>query len=257
MVDEPVEIIGPDGHRIRGILKQPENPETHPKFPVMMIMCHGFPHNTYTAHDNILERLSNICSRIGVASLRFDFRGCGISDGDIKNFTIESAMEDLFFVRGWASEKGFKRQMFTSEGFGAVPAIMSADKQIESLTLLWPVLSGFDFSVRNFDADKFEDKFHQEELLNIKGTSIGSQLLKELYELDLTPMLQNVVMPSLIFHGEQDEVAPHDFLDLARAWFRNRRIEITTFHDGIHGLPSSTHRKYMYFHYKEFIEKYL
>lgn len=257
MVEEPVEIIGADGWRIRGILKRPENHESAPQFPVMMIMCHGFPDASYKAHDNIFERLSNICSRIGVASLRFDFRGCGKSEGEISNFTITSALEDLFLIRSWARDKGFERQMLTAEGLASVPAILSLDQHIESLTLLWPVLSTYDFSVRNFDADKLQKEASPKSLLTVNGTAIGSQLLQELFDLDLTPRLQNVVMPSLIFHGEQDQVTPYEFLDLARSWFRNRRIEITTFYGGIHGLPEQTHRKYMYFHYKEFVEKYL
>lgn len=57
-------------------------------------------------------------------------------------------------------------------------------------------------------------------------------------------------------HGAQDKVSPIEQLDMFRACAGHRRVEITSFQDGTHGLPQENHRKSMFFHIRQFIEKY-
>ena len=63
-------------------------------------------------------------------------------------------------------------------------------------------------------------------------------------------------MPTLILQGVRDEITPIETLDLARGHIRSKRLEITTFHDGEHGLHKLNHRKSMFFHITQFIEKF-
>ena len=107
-------------------------------------------------------------------------------------------------------------------------------------------------SARKILAKRIETKA----ILNMKGNRIGIQLLKDLKKTNLIYALNEVFMPTLIMHGAQDKTIPVEQLDIAREHMRSKRIEITTFHDGKEGLQQLNHRKALFHHVMEFIEKY-
>ncbi len=59
-----------------------------------VVLCiHGFE-RTATAEPKS-KRLSDELSEKNISSFRFDFSGCGLSDGDFKDMTVEKLVEDL------------------------------------------------------------------------------------------------------------------------------------------------------------------
>ena len=86
---------------------------------------------------------------------------------------------------------------------------------------------------------------------------IGITFLEELEKIDLIYALREIHAPALIMHGVRDKKIPVSCLDLARAHMRSKRIEITTFHDGEEGLTQLNHRKAMFYHIQQFVEKYI
>lgn len=247
MSAEKITLETPEGHILRGLYNHTA-PAAHDMDASiemvdapLMIMAHGFPNAHMQAHNNLFGRLDNICRNANIHSLRFDFCGSGTSDGKAEEFTLAQACANMELVIALAREKGYKRIMMTAEGLGTIPAIMTLPLDSYALALLWPVLDGKDYM----------------EKILAEGAHIGPGLRAELDTLDLAPILGRVKAPTLILQGALDERVSIEHLDLARAWFRNRRIEITTYHDGTHGLPKDNHRKFLYYHYQQFLQKYV
>ena len=247
MSAEKITLETPEGHILRGLYSHTapaENEFDHPVEMVdvpLMIMAHGFPHSHMQAHKDLFGRLDNICRNVGIHTLRFDFCGSGTSDGKAEDFTLAQACANMELALTFAQEAGYKRIMMTAEGLGAIPAIRMFPATSHALALLWPVLDTRDYA---------------QTLVNEKA-AVSDELMAELNSFDIAPILGRIKAPTLILQGALDERVPIEHLDLARAWLRNRRIEITTYHDGTHALPKDNHRKFLYYHYQQFLRKYV
>jgi pimeloyl-ACP methyl ester carboxylesterase len=79
------------GQTVRGMLHLPE---AAPGPVPAVIWVHGFRGNRAEAHRSFVDGARRLAAR-GIASFRFDFRGCGESDGDFVDLTISSMLEDL------------------------------------------------------------------------------------------------------------------------------------------------------------------
>lgn len=257
MKQHPLELICPNGDIIRGFHQEPFSVSSSSKEPVVMIFCHGFPSSDMDNHDQLFLKLQNTCAQLGIHSVRFDFRGCGTSDVAQEDFTLHSAMEDLDVIANWTEQQKFPRIMITTEGLGFAPALISLSEVAEAGVFFWPVFDPHEYAVRNMNAEAHKDRFSEGGYFESDHGNIGIPLVKELYEIDLVPVMNQVKFPCLIQHGVEDDVIPIDGIDMAKAHFRNRRIEITTYQDGKHGLMKENHRKYVMYHYEQFIEKYL
>lgn len=59
-----------------------------------VIFCHGFTGNRFESR-RIFTKLSARLAGAGVWTFRFDHRGCGDSEGDFADFTVDGMLEDL------------------------------------------------------------------------------------------------------------------------------------------------------------------
>lgn len=255
---EPIEIEITAEEALRGVFCDAHSSGRRPPDASLMIFCHGFPGSDSESHHRLFPKLHNICSKLKLSSVSFDFRGCGKSDGAAEDFTINQATQDLRQVLSWSEEQGYKRLMICAEGLGSLPVLMCLpDFPVKLLCFFWPVFDAKQYAIQNLEAEDHKPYFEDGGFIEIDNLKVGIPLIKELYELELTSLLKNVIMPCMIQHGAQDSYIPIEHLDLARAYFRNRRIELTTFQDGQHGLPQENHRRYVYYHFQQFVGKYL
>jgi alpha/beta superfamily hydrolase len=66
----------------------------------LVVMCHGLGGDKVGRH-RFFVRLSEELAARGVASLRFDFEGCGDSEGDFLSMTIDRWTQNLVDVLRW------------------------------------------------------------------------------------------------------------------------------------------------------------
>lgn len=78
------------GQKIRGMIHLPE--DSNKKYPGV-ILLHGFTGNRYEPFF-MFVRFSRYLARKGIASLRFDFRGSGESEGEFEEMTVSSEISD-------------------------------------------------------------------------------------------------------------------------------------------------------------------
>ena len=190
----------------------------------------------------------------GLQTVRFDFRGCGQSEGSKENFTVETASEDLQNMFKWARAQGYERFGIIAEGLGATLAFSNLDKDVSFIVLAWPLL----------DPNMVYDSLLQEDLRKVDHTNtngehakiVTSKFLASLKNKDFKDAISSVNVPMLVFHGQKDKLVPISQLELLRQHFKGPRVEITTFEDGGHGLIDISHRRMMHYHIKCFSDRY-
>lgn len=241
---------------ITGLHRTPTELSTKALDETLVIMSHGYPGNK-SGHNDLFGDVEFILADKGYHSLRFDYRGCGESNGREQDFTIGGACEDFQNVLFWAKSNNYKRFVYVGEGIGASLAIMNHDLDVSCYILLWPALDFQEYREYALDAQTLSDAEKKQGFIERDQARIGLTLLDEMDKTDITYALKEIHVPTLIMHGARDKKIPMGCLDMARAHMRSKRIEITSFHDGEHGLTKLNHRKAMFYHIQQFIEKYV
>ena len=231
---------------LRGALNVPDDFKSlSDELPALNIMVHHYPGNRH-GHSQFFDLLENELANDGKHCLRFDFRGCGQSQGEAQNFSIRRARSDLLAVIDWAYKHGYTRIILIGEGLGATVAMLShSDEDDQDIStsgyiLLWPLLD------LPFSADQIYKS----------DDGIESPLYDDLMHIDLPNTLKTIREPMQVMHGTHDEISPIDRLDFLRAYSASKRLDITSFQGGVHGLIKDSERSAIAFHIKGFIDKY-
>lgn len=234
---------------------RPEERSTLKLDQLLIVMVHGFPGNK-ESHENAFKDLEHLISHKNYHTLRFDFRGCGESDGREEDFSLKSASEDLDHVFSWARKQGYKRFIIVAEGLGAPLSIKSAPEETECFVFLWPMLDLPLIAKKVFKVDDIDDEWKKAGYILMEPHRIGVPFLKALSKTNITSILEKLDKPLMVMHGARDDVTPIEQIELIRKHVQSRRVEITSFQDGTHGLPQRNHRQTMFYHIMQFIEKY-
>jgi uncharacterized protein len=64
-----------------------------------IVLCHPHPQYGGSMRDAVLDTIAAVADRLGMAQLRFNFRGVGASDGSFDRGVGE--VDDLLFVLDW------------------------------------------------------------------------------------------------------------------------------------------------------------
>ncbi|MFK7840457.1 MAG: alpha/beta fold hydrolase [Bdellovibrionales bacterium] len=249
-------IITLDGNKhIAALYGQPFQATSNERRTKLVIMAHGFP-GDHNAHDNLYGDLESLLNDAGFHTLRFDFFGCGQSSGTSKDFSLQTVKASFDVLKEWAEHNGYKEFVFVSDGLGSVFSILNTDDRLNCQIMLWP---GFDpqyLAKSLFQKDAPSQKSLERGYICDGKYNISLSFIDSLSKLKIVPYLKHQTMPVLIMHGAQDDLFPIKHLDIAKRNMSSKRIEITSFHDGGHGLPALNHRQSMFFHITQFIEKY-
>ena len=222
---------------------------------LLILMLHGFPGDK-AGNNGLFIEAENMLNEKGFHTLRFDFRGCGDSHGESDNFTLASAGEDFRDILGWAKKKAYKRFIVIGEGLGATIGLINQPEDLECTVLLWPILDLPHAANVIFDAAEISRKEQRDEYIERNNIRISTRLIEELKMQDIAFPIRTFKKPMLVMHGSKDAVSPIASLELLRDHTEARRVEITNFQDGVHGLTDPAHRKMMFYHMAQFVEKY-
>lgn len=254
-MSDTLEIQISENHTLRGIHKKPKKDAIINMKHKLILMLHDFPGDK-SNHNDLYGDLESILNKKGFHTLRFDFTGCGESDGDQQNFDLTTARQDMEAVKIWASENGYRELSYISEGLGSTCALLNMEINVKCQVMMWPGLNPPALAKHLFNADTIEDEWKKIGYTLQDGERIGINFINALSHTNLSPYFRDIVMPVLILHGSADERFPIDDLNLIRNRASSKRIEITTFHDAGYGLPDAEHRESMFFHIGQFLEKF-
>lgn len=86
------------GHALRGIVTLPGAEGAYP----CVVMLHGFG-GSATGHRCLNVNMARSLARAGIACVRFDFYGCGESDGEFSDMLFDGLLSDAADIFAWAS----------------------------------------------------------------------------------------------------------------------------------------------------------
>lgn len=195
-----------EGQKLFGILHRP----LEVKNPPIVVMCHGF--GGHKAGDfRVYLKESEMLSECGIASFRFDFRGCGDSEGHWIDMTIGREVSDA--LAALKTVEGFpnidkKRIGMLGKSLGGLVAVLAAEKykNIKSLALWAPA----------FHAEQWRELWHviqspettdeqRAEIMQFEGMRANEKFLREFFELRLGEhLVQLHEIPMLHIHGVKD-----------------------------------------------------
>lgn len=179
-----------EGQRVSAVLHLPEE-----KNPACVIASHGL---LSSKDSDKYIALGQKLSAKGMALLRFDFRGCGESEGKWEDSTVSGRIADLSSAIGFArTYQGLgKRIGLLGSSLGGYVTLVAAsmDKEIRAV-VTWAT------------------PFHLDDLEAKQGAEgvppLGRAFFKDLPKHRLLPLLPRV-SNCMVIHGEADELVPSD-----------------------------------------------
>ncbi len=137
-------IEGPVG-RLEAIMSFSEASAPN-EFHCIAIICHPHPLYEGSMHNKVVTTLSKTFNRLGLATLRFNFRGVGKSEGSYGD--VEGEVEDLRAALGWLRQQAPQAKYWLAGfSFGAyIAAKMAQEWPTEHLISIAPSVEKMDFA---------------------------------------------------------------------------------------------------------------
>lgn len=149
----------------------------------VVVMCHGF----HSSKDNPItsRALAQKLVEEDISVLRFDFSGHGQSQGDIDGITPLAGLDDL---KSAIKNLGKRKIGLYGSSFGSYVVLLYAtDQPVLALALKAPV-----------------SDWSQVQISNDRGTKFR----QEVKDINIYQQAKNIKAPTLIIHGDQDDVVP-------------------------------------------------
>jgi alpha-beta hydrolase superfamily lysophospholipase len=211
------------GERIFGILTLPEK---RGKFPAV-IMVHGF---VKTKSERKFVELARKLAKNKIASLRFDFSGCGDSEGKFEEMRITKRVEELRAAyERLVKERGVDKNRIGifAHSLGTVIAVLFQQRyqKAKCLVLAAPAFDQESLIKKWYTQDQIKE-WKKKGYLDTPKFRIGLGYLEEAR--DYTEILSEIKIPTLVLHGKDDEDIPEKFAKKAfsKIGTREKRMKI-------------------------------
>jgi dipeptidyl aminopeptidase/acylaminoacyl peptidase len=197
-------------------------------------LCHGFTGNRIETR-RLFVRLAGQLEKHGVASLRFDYSGCGESSGEFEEFTVQDYIRDAHTALKFLSSRravDSTRLGLLGYSLGGCVASYVAGKtapRVRSIVLWAPVAE----PEKTFLQKREEMPFNVEAVetlpyVEYHGWRIGRNFILGLHGLDPVTMLSRAKAPVLLCHGLEDEAVPPQASRLFEGHLREDGITVET-----------------------------
>lgn len=182
-----------------------ELPYGKPSAVALFAHCFSCNKNVHAA-----ARISRALREQGIAVLRFDFTGLGLSEGDFANTNFSSNLDDLRSAVAALTAQGYPPSMLIGHSLGgaaslflageldqigAVASIGSPSEPAEVLNLLGKQT-----------VDEVRSKGHAEVKLGSHSFQVKSQFLEDVSATSLKERIRTLNKPTLIIHAVEDEI---------------------------------------------------
>ncbi|WP_226042251.1 alpha/beta fold hydrolase [Natrinema sp. DC36] len=203
----------PDRHRIRIEIaatgrRPPELAAVHHEAPSddWLVFCHGLRSDKSGSYERRCRR----AVAAGYNAVRFDCRGCGESDGEFAESTLEARLNDLRRVVDYFDPDSYA--LFGSS-FGGKVAFHAgaADDRVEAIATRAPVTTNETF-------DEYRATIEREgEVTFDTGERLDQRFFDHLDRYPFDDVASTLSVPVAIVHGGDDGVVdPADSFDAAR-----------------------------------------
>jgi len=159
------------------------------------------------------SRIAAGLTRHGIAVLRFDFTGLGMSDGEFANTTFSSNVADLVAAANWLREEHAAPGILIGHSLGGAAVLAAAEAVPEAAAVCTIAAPAEPAHVRRHlrvSADEIEREGRGEVRLAGRPFTITRQFLDDIEEHRLEGRIRALGKALLVFHGPRDEVVGID-----------------------------------------------
>lgn len=194
------------GLTLRGLL---EGSDQVPNDRIAILM-HGFKGDLGYTKENLLNQLAHRLNDQGLATLRFDFAGCGKSDGQFSDMTVLSELQDGMKIIDYARQEVQAKEIILvghSQG-GVVVSMLAAYYRdvIDKLVLLAPAATLKDDALIGTCQGTTYDPNHIPDYVTVGGFKVGGDYFRTAQLLPIYETAQHYAGPVLMIHGLADTV---------------------------------------------------
>ncbi len=210
-IEAPVSFTSTSGIVTTGIFAQPAARTNR-----AVILCHGFPSDKNSRTN---RRLTELLVPNSIATLRFDWYGMGESLEPFAHFGIRKCEEQLDAAFRFLTEKGLHSLGLIGSSFGGFMAILTAPRhpRLQALGLKCPVVDFPEVLRQALGTEAMDRWKHTDHIPNILGGDHPVPLPYSFFEECLTYngyiSASRIQAPTLIVHGDQDEIIPPHQID--------------------------------------------
>lgn len=171
-----------------------------------IVMSHGISGDK--SEYGFFDKVAEVLRDVGYTVLAFDFAGAGESDFEL--FTVKKEVEDLSAALEYCRSRGIDRFGLFGYSLGGLISLRNYRDDVEAMALVAPTTDSFDLSEGNrwsyfarvFRILPFIRK-KKKRMMLAKADIIG-----ELASVTQEELLNAVECPTLVIHGEQDDIVP-------------------------------------------------
>ncbi|MEM2153775.1 MAG: alpha/beta hydrolase [Nitrososphaeria archaeon] len=200
-----------EGEKVAGMLHVPN------KIPApTIIFCHGFTGNRIEAHRLFVYAARELCNK-GFTVLRFDFRGCGESEGSYNSITISDEVKDL----GSAVDFLYNRNEVLKEKIGVVglslggvvSILRTAEDERIKAVCTWSSpgdLKDMESRIKNMFGEINLNRLLLKSHIDLpSGDRIGRKFIIDALKHNVLKSVSKISpRPILIVHGTNDQLVP-------------------------------------------------
>ncbi len=205
---EQFTVFNVNGKAIRGVFHIPD--PGNGQYPAI-VLCHGFTGNKIGLHRIFVKAARFFCLA-GYAVLRFDFSGCGDSDGDHSEITVDGEVKEalaaLDFLREFPQIKTNEIYYTGLSMGGAVAALAAArDPDLAGLVLWAPVANMYD-EIRSIVGGRIFIDIWSKGRADFMGFALSRPFLESLQQNAPLTAARKFNGPVLVIHGTADREIP-------------------------------------------------
>ncbi|MBJ6362262.1 alpha/beta hydrolase [Paenibacillus sp. GCM10012307] len=201
-----------------------DNSHNRERYPIIVI-CHGFV-GSRIGTDRLFVKAAREFSKHGFMVLRFDYAGCGESDGEYGETGLDSFIEQTRYVLDYALDMDCvdpERVILLGHSLGGASALLTAvnDKRVKTLLLWAPVAHPYTDIVKITGRDVHDKAMTQGEA-DYLGYNLRPVFFESLTKYQPLRDLKDFNGDVLLVHGTSDDVIPVDYTFLYQKLFWTR-----------------------------------
>lgn len=208
-MEKPV-VLENHGQQMMGVLHLPEKEGPVPA----VALYHGFTGTKVGPHQ-IFVKMARALHAMGIAVVRFDFRGSGDSEGDFADMTVTGEISDakkiLDFLEGLPEVDAQRLGILGLSMGGAVAAtVAGTDERVKSL-VLWAAVADFKLFERDPEVIELAKK---QGYIDVGGDVLKVDFYQDIQKQKPAETVANYRGPALIIHGDADPTVPVSHADI-------------------------------------------
>lgn len=207
-------------------------PAQEGKYPTIVFM-HGFTVDI-TGPNRFHLHFARRAVEAGFCCIRFDFYGCGESDGDFYEMTVSSEMRDAMAIMDWAGKQPYVdagNLFLGGHSMGGLVTALTCPRIQPKAAFTWSVAMNMPLEAGRRARTM---KGPSEHGWDIEGLELSHAYMDEVVSLNFLDMVKGYHNPIILVHGDCDEACPVECSYMLKSAYGDNAQ--------LHVIPGADHR---------------